>query len=138
VGSTGADGGRAASRIDDHSGAADSTTGEVEIWVASTSELRRGGGVVGVVAEGTLGETWTGLARGDELARKLDEVGGNVGRDGKLLEDRRLAEDDLLIEGHTFGLVCGLLRREAMRGGGLGDGSGDLFVETDGQPGACG
>lgn len=40
VDSSGAEAGRAPRRMEDHSGSTDSTTGAVEIWVASTSKMR--------------------------------------------------------------------------------------------------
>jgi hypothetical protein len=63
------------------------------------------GGLIGFFAEGTFSQARTGLARGDQLAGKLDEVGGNVdGRVG-LFEDRRLAKGDLILKREGFGLI---------------------------------
>ena len=117
--------GWASSMMEDHSGAADSTAGAVEIWVGSTSKMRSWAGSaawVGLFAQGAFGEARAGLAGGDELAGELDEVGGNVdGRSGRL-EDGRLAEGDLFVEGEVFGFVE---RVEACGGVSGGEGLGD-------------
>ena len=54
--STAAETGWAARRMEDHSGAADSTAGAVEIWVASTSKMRSCAvrrRLIGLFAQGT-------------------------------------------------------------------------------------
>jgi hypothetical protein len=82
------------------------------------AELRLGRSVF---AQGAFGEAGTGLARGDELAGELDDVG----LDGRGFEDvvlklRCQAEGDLLVElGH------GVRDRVAMLGDGVGEGGSE-------------
>ncbi len=65
-----------------------------------------GGGAV-VVAQRAFGQARAGFAGGNELARKLDQVGGQRhGRAGGLLEYGRLAEGDLFVERASFGVVA--------------------------------
>lgn len=66
------------------------------------AELRGVLVLFGFFAQRTFGEAGTGATRGDELARELDEVGGDL--DGRLdgFEDRRLAEGDLFVEGEKL------------------------------------
>ena len=91
--------------------------------------------VGGLFAQGAFRESGAGLAGGDELARELDQVGGDVDGWSRRFEDGRLAEGDLFVEGEVFGFVerFGLVK---MVGGGEGfgdQGVGGVFVETDGE-----
>ena len=58
--------------------------------------------MIGLFAEGTFGQTGTGFASSDELAGKLDQVGGDVDGRGDVLEDGRLAEGNLFLKGEDF------------------------------------
>lgn len=58
--------------------------------------------MIGLFAERTLGQTGTSLASGDELAGKLDEVGGDVDGRGDVLEGGRLPEGNLFLKGEDF------------------------------------
>src|SRR6266851_3298355 len=97
------------------------------------AELRGLGGRVGVFAEGALGEAGAGFTGGYELTGELDEVCGDLdGRAGGLVEDGRLANGDLLVEGETFGFVEGLVRAGGVGGcEGLGGVARDLFIEAN-------
>ncbi len=59
--------------------------------------------LVDVLAERPFGETWPGFAGGYELARKFDEIGGDLDGRARLFKDRGLAEGDLFVE--SFDLV---------------------------------
>jgi hypothetical protein len=88
------------------------------------------GGLIGFFAEGAFGQARTGLARGYELAGELDEIGGDLSGGGGFGEDRGLAEGDLVVEGEAF-VVEGIDRRVEVGGGeALGEGRGDVFIET--------
>jgi hypothetical protein len=101
-------------------------------------ELVVGRDGAGVVAQWAFGEARTGFTRGNQLARELNEVGGQGhGRAGRLFEYRGLAEGDLFVEGAGFGIVavegtagapngCG-----AMCGVEVDVGDGGVFVEAD-------
>ena len=88
--------------MEDHSGAADSTAGAVEIWAGSTSKMRSWAESwvwVGLFTQGAFGETGAGFAGGDELAGEFDQVGGDVDGRSRRFEDGRLAEGDLFVQG---------------------------------------
>ncbi len=94
------------------------------------------GGVIGLFAEGTFGQAGTGLARGDELAGKLDEIGGDVG--GRIVEDGRLTKGDLILEREDLVFIERDRRLSAVAAGsGIGVAAGDLIcvVEPDGEAG---
>ena len=110
--------------------------GGVDLEDAELAVEGRGGGFV---AQRAFGETRAGLARGDQLAGKLDEIGGQRdGRAGGLLEDGGLAEGDLLVEGAGVDVVAvglavgvadgGCAGRQRDVGGGAG-----VLVEADGE-----
>ena len=111
------------------------------------AELARVRGGTGSGAQGAFGVARAGLAGGDELAGKLDQIcGQRHGRAGGLFEDGRLAEGDLFIEPACFGVVAVFLPGlEAGDGGGevtmrcVEQGEpGGVFKETDGEAGECG
>jgi hypothetical protein len=103
------------------------------------AELGGFGGLIGLFAEGTFGEAGTGLARGDELAGKLDEIRWDFR--GGIFEDGRLTKDDLIVEDvegeHLVFIYRGLSLRLATDGSGAGVAAGDLIcvVEPDGEAG---
>lgn len=69
------------------------------------AQLGRGGGVRVVVAEGAFGDSRPGLASGDELARELDEVGGDGFLRRRFFEDGVVAEGDLILEREALVLI---------------------------------
>jgi hypothetical protein len=96
--------------------------------------------VIGLFAEGTFGQTGTGFAGGDELAGKLDEVGGDVDGRGDFLEGGRLPEDNLFLEGEDFVFIernLDLILIQATGGGRRGIAASYLIcvVEPDGETG---
>jgi len=111
--------------------------GDLSGFDLEDAELRCVGGVISLVAKRAFGQARAGFAGGDELARKLDEIGGNLDGGAEVFKDGRLTEGDLFVESFGFGGVDGAVR---VGGGRIGQGRGgalDLFVETDGEGGGC-
>ena len=57
------------------------------------------------------------LAGGDELAGKLEQVGGNIDGRASVLKDGRLAKGDLLIEREGFGFIERVVRESEFQWG---------------------
>ena len=115
--------------------------GGIDLEDAELAHARDG---LGGGAQGAFGVAWAGLAGGDELAGKLDQIcRQRHGRAGGLFKDGRLAEGDLFIEPAGFGVVAVILPGlEADAGGGevtmrrVEQGEpGGVFEEADGESG---
>lgn len=96
----------------------------------------------GFIAERTLGEARPGFPGGDELTRELDEIGGDGGLLGVLVEDGMMAELDLFFEGEALVFMFVEVELAAGRSGVWGRcageaGGGVLFV-TEGLNGEAG
>jgi hypothetical protein len=111
------------------------------------AELTRSWGGTGGGAQRAFGVARAGLARGDELAGKLDQIcGQRHGRAGRLLKYGRMAEGDLFIEPAGFGFVAVFLLPVPVAGAGGGKGKMrgvaqgrcGVFKDADGETGERG
>lgn len=103
--------------------------GRLDLEDAELGGVRCG---AGVLAEWAFGDAGAGAAGGDELARELDEIGGEIdGCGGGVFEDGGLAEGDLFVECESVGFVECLGQGTRGRSDDGVDGRGDLFHVTD-------
>ncbi len=107
------------------------------------AQLGRGGGVRVLIAERAFGDSRPGLASGDELARKFDEIGCDRFLRRRFFKDGVVAEGDFVIEREAFVLIdfpADLVDvRTSLRAGGSRSGGGvdHVSVGPDGEADGC-
>ena len=118
--------------MEDHSGAVSSAGGGGDVvgFDLEDAELTGAGG--GIVAQWAFGEAGTRLAGCDELARELDQVGGNGFGRGGFPEGRIVAKGDLFIEQHGFFFVGRGGDGDAVGDGRRGGGAAGVLIHADG------
>ena len=116
-----------------------------EIRGFDLKDAELGGGGVGLVAKGSLGEAGAGTARGDEFPGKLDQIAvDGCGLDHDVFREvRSVAKGDLFFEnlqgfgpfrlGKVPGIPAGSAATPGADFGGVRGGRDEIFKEPDGQ-----